>query len=134
MIDLTFNPLYALDLHDDVFCNYDLTLYQFLGKDPVRAFYLGMYMKQWFKELDQERQYLYSKQLRHNHEDITKYQKQIQFWSERFSDDEEIDMFEFAEYLLNNMFWEEKTEETDKVKLALFLGSKIENPPKLSEK
>ena len=43
-------------------------------------------------------------------------------------------MFEFAEYLLNNMFWEEKTEETDKVKLALFLGSKIENPPKLSEK
>ena len=34
-------------------------------------------------------------------------------------------MAELAEFVINNMFWEEKTEELDKVKLAFFFGDAI---------
>ncbi len=34
-------------------------------------------------------------------------------------------MVELAEYIINNMFWEEKTEELDRVKLAFFFGDTI---------
>lgn len=124
MVNLEFDELFILDLRDDVYGNYTLKLYEFLGKDVKRAFYFGSFVKIWFPKLDQERQLLYSKQLRHSHEGLEKYSEQIKFWTDRFSDEEEVDGIQLSEYILNNMFWDEKTEDKDKIKLALFLGSK----------
>lgn len=123
MITLQINDKYIPDLHDDVFGNYKLKLYQFLENDPVRAFYFGACIKKWFSELNQERQLLYSKELRHSSDNLEKYKEQIKFWTEKFSDEEEINMIEFSEYLLNNMFYDD---ESDIINLALFLGSKTD--------
>lgn len=103
--------------------NYDLDLYEFIGSDPVKAFYLGVNIKDWFQKLEKEQKYLYSKQVRHNKEDLEKYQNQVQFWLDKQHDnEEEVNVCEMAEYVLNNMFWEEKTEELDRVKMAFFFG------------
>ena len=120
MISLKVNSKFLLDLRDDVFGNYDLKLYQFINNDPVIAFYFGIFIKKWFNELDQERQLLYSKALRHCDDDLDKYKPQIEFWSKKYSNNEEIDLVDlvdFSEYLLNNMFLDK---ESDIINLALF--------------
>lgn len=125
MIDLKVDNKYLGDLHDDVFCNYTEHLYKFLNNDPVKAFYFGSLIKKWFKDLDQDRQMLYSKELRHCDDDLEKYKEQTLFWSNKYSDSEEIDLVDFSEYLLNNMFWDK---ESDIINMALFLGSKVKIP------
>lgn len=110
--------------------NYDWDLYEFIGSDPVKAFYLGIFIKEWFQKLEKEQKYLYSKQVRHNKEDLEKYENQMKFWINKHqgnaSDEEEVDVYRLAEYVLNNMFWEEDTEELDKVKMAFFFGQLVE--------
>ena len=124
MISLSIDKNYIPDLHDDFFGNYDKNLYQFINGDPIRAFYLGMYITEWFKQLSQERQLLYSKQLRHSSDNLNEYTNQVKFWTDKFSNSEEINMIDFSEYLLNNMFW---NNDYDIINMALFLGNKIEN-------
>lgn len=119
-LNLDVNEIYVLDLKDDFIMNKDLDLYQFLGKDPVKAYILGVYIKRWFEELDKEQQYLYSKQLRHIRDDIKDYVDQFQFWCNKAP--ENITAREMFEFVLNNMFWKEETEDLDKVRMALFLG------------
>lgn len=120
-IKLNVNTTYIVDLKEDFAMNDSKDLYQFIDGDPVKAFHLGANVKEWFETLDQKKQYLYSKQLRHNKDDLEKYKEQIKFWAERFSE-EESDLLELSEFILNNMFWDEKNEELDRVKLSLFFG------------
>lgn len=127
MISFAVDSRFVQDLEDDFVINENLDLYEFIGKDPVRAFYLGLNINKWFKDIDKKQRYLYSKQARHNNDDLRKYSDQIGFWSKKFSGNGEIDMVELAEFILNNMFWEEKTEDIDKVKLAFFFGDTIYN-------
>lgn len=126
MISFAVDPRYIQDLEDDFIMNEDLTLYEFIGKDPVKAFYLGYNITEWFKYIDRKQKYLYSKQARHNKDDLEKYQSQIEFWSKKYiSPEPDIDMVLLAEFIINNMFWEEETEDLDKVKLAFFFGDII---------
>lgn len=125
MISFAVDPRFIQDLEDDFMVNEDLTLYEFIGKDPVRAFYLGHNITKWFKDIDRKQRYLYSKQARHNNDDLEKYQNQIEFWSKKFPKKGEVSMAELAEFIINNMFWEEKTEDLDRVKLAFFFGDTI---------
>ena len=127
MIDLGVDKKYIGDLHDDVFGNYEDSLYKFLNNDPVRAFYFGSLIKKWFNDLDQSRQLLYSKGLRHCGDDLAKYTEQTKFWLDKFTkdDEEDIDTIEFSEFLLNNMFWDN---ESDIINMALFLGGKVTIP------
>lgn len=125
MISFAVDPRFVQDLEDDFMVNEDLTLYEFIGKDPVRAFYLGHNITKWFKDIDRKQRYLYSKQARHNNDDLEKYQDQIEFWSKKFPKEGEVSMAELAEFIINNMFWEEKTEDLDRVKLAFFFGDTI---------
>lgn len=126
MISFAVDPRYTQDLEDDFAVNEDLTLYEFIGKDPVRAFYLGYNIAEWFKFIDKKQKYLYSKQARHNKDDLEKYQSQIEFWSNKYKSPEpEINMAALAEFIFNNMFWDEKTEDMDKIKLAFFFGDTI---------
>ena len=126
---------YAPDLEDDFIMNETETLYEFIGKDPVKAFYLGYYIQDWFGYLDKKQKYLYSKLVRHNKDDLEKYLPQIDFWTKKFKpSSEEVDMVELAEYIINNMFWEEKTEDLDRVKLAFFFGDTIATKKKEDEK
>lgn len=142
MISFAVDPRFIQDLEDDFMVNEDLTLYEFIGKDPVKAFYLGYNLTKWFKNIDRKQRYLYSKQARHNKDDLKKYQSQIEFWTKKFPKNGEISMTELAEFIMNNMFWEEKTEDLDKVKLAFFFGDAIStakqqeesNPPESDEK
>lgn len=121
MVNLDVDKNYILDLHDDFFGNYSKGLYQFIDGDPVTAFYLGMNVNEWFKDLGQERQLLYSKQLRHSGDNLSKYTKQIEFWYNKFPKDNQIDVIKLSEYILNNMFWEQ---DSDIINMALFLGAK----------
>lgn len=125
MISFAVDTRFVQDLEDDFMVNEDLTLYEFIGKDPVKAFYLGLYMPKWFKGIDRKQRYLYSKQARHNKDDLEKYSDQMEFWSKKFPKTGEIEMIELAEYIINNMFWEEKTEEMDRIKMAFFFGDAI---------
>ena len=106
--------------------NEDLTLYEFIDNDPVKAFYLGYNITEWFKYIDKKQKYLYSKQARHNKDDLEKYQNQIEFWANKYKSPEpEVNMAALAEFIINNMFWEEETEDLDRVKLAFFFGDTI---------
>lgn len=126
MISFSVDPRYIQDLEDDFVMNEDLTLYEFIGKDPIKAFYLGYNIAKWFKYLDKRQKYLYSKKIRHNKDDLEKYQKQIEFWANRYvSPEPKINMAMLAEYIINNMFWEEETEDLDRIKLAFFFGETI---------
>lgn len=105
--------------------NFSKKLYEFLGKDPVKAFHLGIYITKWFKFLDKKQMYLHSKLLRHNREDVEPYIDQMKYWTEKFphiSKDDQIDVIKLSEYVFNNIIWNPGTEESDQVKVALFLG------------
>lgn len=134
MISFAVDPRFIQDLEDDFMVNEDLTLYEFIGKDPVRAFYLGHNITKWFKDINRNQRYLYSKQARHNNDDLEKYQVQIEYWTKKFPKVGEISMVELAEFIINNMFWEEKTEELDRVKLAFFFGDTIAKAQEQEEK
>lgn len=121
-IKLAVSPIYILDLRDDIVMNFTKDLYQFIDGDPVKAFHVGMNIKEWFDALEPKQQYLYSKQLRHNKDSLDKYIEQMKFWTDKFPDEEETDLLCLSEYILNNMFWDEKSEELDRVKMAIFLG------------
>lgn len=125
MISFAVDPRFVEDLEDDFVMNETLTLYEFINNDPVKAFYLGIYLDKWFKKINKNQRYLYSKQARHNNDDIRKYDKQIEFWQKKFPEEGEVDLAEVAEYIINNIFWEEKTEDLDRVKMAFFLGDII---------
>lgn len=125
MIKLAVDPVYILDLKDDIAMNFTDDLYQFIDGDPVRAFHVGMNIKKWFEELEPKQQYLYSKQLRHNKDFLDRYMEQMKFWTDKFPDEEETDLLCLSEYILNNMFWDEETEELDRVKMALFFGQSV---------
>lgn len=134
MISFAVDPHFVQDLEDDFMVNEDLTLYEFIGKDPIRAFYLGHNITKWFKDIDRKQRYLYSKQARHNNDDLEKYQVQIEYWTQKFPKEGDISMVELAEFIINNMFWEEKTEELDRVKLAFFFGDTIAKAQEQDEK
>lgn len=124
-IKLAVSPIYILDLKDDITMNFTKDLYQFIDGDPVKAFHVGMNIKKWFEELEPKQQYLYSKQLRHNKDFLDRYMEQMKFWTDKFPDEEETDLLCLSEYILNNMFWDEETEELDRVKMALFFGQSV---------
>ena len=125
MIKLAVSPIYILDLKDDITMNFTKDLYQFIDGDPVKAFHVGMNIKEWFDSLEPRQQYLYSKQLRHNKDFLDRYIEQMKFWTDKFPDEEETDLLCLSEYILNNMFWDEETEELDRVKMALFFGQSV---------
>ena len=126
MISFTVNPLFVLDLRDDFLMNNSKKLYEFIGKDPIRAFYLGIYISKWFDLLDRKQQYLYSKFLRHNQEEIKSYMDQLKHWTDEYpnatEDSKKVNMIELSEYVFNNTIWDINNEEDDQVKVALFLG------------
>lgn len=125
-MDYSITEYELLDLKEDFCMNKEKDLYEFIDDDPLKAFYLGMYIKQWFELIDKEQQYLYSKQVRHSKEQIENYLPQLKFWSSKFMEGKEdegnaADMFV---YILNNMFWE--NEKKDPAKLAFYLGTCLE--------
>lgn len=126
MIDFEVGEIFILDLKDDFVMNTEYDLYEFINGDPITAFWLGYHIKEWFEKIEPEQQYLYSKQIRHNREDLEKYLDQIKFWTNKYdSEGKEVELQKLSEYIMNNMFWDEKTEELDKVKLAFFFGQNI---------
>lgn len=124
MINLEVSNIYIDDLSDDFLMNETLNLYEFIDNDPVKAFYLGVKIGEWFEKLEPKQKYLYSKQVRHNNEDISKYDKQIKFWTDKFGKDE-CDLIELSEYIINNMIYDPETENSDKIKLSFFFGQCI---------
>lgn len=116
--------LFILDLRDDFVMNETQTLYEFLGKDYVKAFHLGMRIAHWFSLLDKKQQYLYTKPMRHNKEEIEEYKDQIKFWIFKFpKESENVNVLELSEFVFENLIWNPDTEDIDKVKVALFLGT-----------
>lgn len=105
--------------------NEDLTLYEFIGNDPIKAFYLGLNIQKWYQDIDRKQRYLYSKKARHNKDDIEKYLPQLEFWTKQYHKEGEVDMVELSEYIMNNIFWDKDTEDRDKVKMAFFFGNVI---------
>lgn len=130
MISLSVDSRYIADLEDDFVMNEDLTLYEFIGNDPVKAFYLGYKITKWFEYLDKSQKYLYSKEARHNRDSLEKYQEQINFWTSKYKSSGEVDLICLSEYIINNMFYDEETEDLDRVKLAFFFGDIIASKEK----
>lgn len=136
MVSFTVDNLFVLDLRDDFIMNDKLKLYQFVDKDPVKAFHLGIHISKWFDLLDKKQQYLHSKSIRHNQEDIESYREQMRYWAQKFpcaSEDEQINVIELSEYIFNNLIWNDSTEEEDRIKIALFLGMVANKNAEVSE-
>ena len=127
MINFEVDNRYIEDLHDDFVMNESCTLYEFIGKDPVRAFYLGFNITKWFEELEKSQKYLYSKLARHNSDDLEKYKEQIEFWTTKYPEEGEVNLMDLASFIINNMFWDEKTGDLDRVKMAFFFGETIKS-------
>jgi hypothetical protein len=116
------SQIFIDDLKDDFIMNHKLNLYEFIGGDVVKAFYLGLNIREWMQFLDKEQQYLHVKLLRHNKEGLDKYQSQIIYWINKYPK-EEAKADNILTYLLNNMmFWDREKETEDMVRLALFFG------------
>ena len=125
MIDLTVTKDFIYDLKDDFTMNDKKDLYQFIDGDLVKAFYLGINIDDWFQDLPNEKKYLYSKQIRHNKDNLEKYQKQLEFWTSKFpSKTDKIDLVDLSEYILNNMIYEDNS---DEINLAFSLGKLVNN-------
>ena len=125
MIDLTVTKDFIYDLKDDFTMNDKKDLYQFINGDLVKAFYLGINIDDWFQDLPNEKKYLYSKQIRHNKDNLEKYQKQLEFWTSKFpSKTDKIDLVDLSEYILNNMIYEDNS---DEINLAFSLGKLVNN-------
>lgn len=125
MIDLTVTKDFIYDLKDDFTMNDKKDLYQFIDGDLVKAFYLGINIDDWFQDLPNEKKYLYSKQIRHNKDNLEKYQKQLEFWTNKFpSKTDKIDLVDLSEYILNNMIYEDNS---DEINLAFSLGKLVNN-------
>ena len=125
MIDLTVTKDFIYDLKDDFTMKDKKDLYQFIDGDLVKAFYLGINIDDWFQDLPNEKKYLYSKQIRHNKDNLEKYQKQLEFWTNKFpSKTDKIDLVALSEYILNNMIYEDNS---DEINLAFSLGKLVNN-------
>lgn len=130
MIDLTVTKDFIYDLKDDFTMNDKKDLYQFIDGDLVKAFYLGINIDDWFQDLPNEKKYLYSKQIRHNKDNLEKYQKQLEFWTSKFpSKTDKIDLVDLSEYILNNMIYEDNS---DEINLAFSLGKLVNNDSRKS--
>lgn len=130
MIDLTVTKDFIYDLKDDFTMNDKKDLYQFINGDLVKAFYLGINIDDWFQDLPNEKKYLYSKQIRHNKDNLEKYQKQLEFWTNKFpSKTDKIDLVDLSEYILNNMIYEDNS---DEINLAFSLGKLVNNDSRKS--
>lgn len=130
MIDLTVTKDFIYDLKDDFTMNDKKDLYQFINGDLVKAFYLGINIDDWFQDLPNEKKYLYSKQIRHNKDNLEKYQKQLEFWTSKFpSKTDKIDLVDLSEYILNNMIYEDNS---DEINLAFSLGKLVNNDSRKS--
>lgn len=130
MIDLTVTKDFIYDLKDDFIMNDKKDLYQFINGDLVKAFYLGINIDDWFQDLPNEKKYLYSKQIRHNKDNLEKYQKQLEFWTSKFpSKTDKIDLVDLSEYILNNMIYEDNS---DEINLAFSLGKLVNNDSRKS--
>ncbi len=135
MISFVVDPYYTQDLRDDVIMNEEKKMYDFIGNDPVKAFYLGYNLEEWFPELEKDQKYLYSKDARHNKDDLEKYQNQIDYWIKQYSKPEdEVNLCQLAEYVMNNMIYDPDTEKSDTIKLAFFFGNLIQKQCKKIEK
>lgn len=119
MINLKVDKYYELDLYEDVIMNKDKKLYQFLDNDPVKSYYFGKNIKSWKNSLNDRQVYLYSKDLRRVDINIEKYIKQIKFWGSKLDPEEVVDIIEFHQYLLNNMFY---SKDEDVLLVAIYLG------------
>jgi hypothetical protein len=121
-MNLQVSNIYVMDLRDDFLMNYDKGLYDFIDGDIVKAFYIGMYIDGWFKELERKQQYLHSKLLRHNTEGLDEYLSQIKYWTKEYPATTNVDALDLSEYLMNNIVWREDHEDEDKIRVAIFLG------------
>lgn len=119
MINLKVDKYYELDLYEDVIMNEDKKLYQFLDNDPVKSYYFGKNIKSWKDSLSDKQVYLYSKDLRRVDINIEKYIKQIKFWGSKLDPEEVVNIIEFHQYLLNNMFY---SKDEDVLLVAIYLG------------
>jgi hypothetical protein len=108
---------YIADLHDDFFMNKNKDLYQFINDDLTTAFFLGVNVETWFKEIDKEQQYLVSKQIRHNKDFVVPYEEQINYWIQHYRGEDNV--YKLAKYVIENLFY---TSEEDKVKIAFYFG------------
>ena len=119
MINLKVDKYYELDLYEDVIMNEDKKLYQFLDNDPVKSYYFGKNIKSWKDSLNDKQVYLYSKDLRRVDINIEKYIEQIKFWGSKLDPEEVVNIIEFHQYLLNNMFY---LKDEDVLLVAIYLG------------
>lgn len=119
MINLKVDKYYELDLYEDVIMNEDKKLYQFLDNDPVKSYYFGKNIKSWKDSLNDRQVYLYSKDLRRVDINIEKYIEQIKFWGSKLDPEEVVNIIEFHQYLLNNMFY---LKDEDVLLVAIYLG------------
>ena len=83
-IDLNVKISYIQDLLDDVLDNKFEHLYEFIGKDVVRAFYFGFYFEEWKGLMEPPQVRLYSREMRHLTDKLENYSNQINFWNGKY--------------------------------------------------
>lgn len=121
MIDLNkVSNIYIQDLLDDMLDNDSKHLYQFVGHDCKKAFFLTMYIEEWQSYLEPFQMRLYSREIRHAPLELEPYQKQFDYWSSKYyndNKDKEVLITDYPQYILNN--WISTSDEDPKVKINL---------------
>lgn len=133
MINLNVNCSYIEDLFDDVCDNTSEHLYAFIGNDPVKAFYFAMNIKDWASKLAGWQVRLYSRELRHVHEEIENLYPQIKFWQNKYMElfeGKDVTLIHFPTYVLNNIIVDN---DKDLIRVSLMLGANTADTKKRLE-
>lgn len=94
----------------------EFSIYTFINDDIKRAFYLGYFINEW----DLWIPFKVRKELRHLHEDIIKYNPQLEWLNSKCLDTDS--MLDYVKYILDNIIIESHR---DLTKVAISLGNHL---------
>lgn len=125
---IKYDELLTEDLFDDL--EYlgkdrnDFSINILIGKSPLKAFIFGYHYDDWKTKLWIP--ISIRKKMRHLHEEINQYLPQIQWLNDKIKMEEgiEVDVVEYTNYLLDNMFIDN---ENDLLNLAMGIGRVLKN-------
>lgn len=113
------DDIFIADLKDDFELagkdNEEFSLYSFIDNDLEKAFWLGYCINDWKESIWIP--FKMRKQIRHIHEDLEKYNPQLNWLNSKCS--KGLPMIDYANYLLDNIITESYS---DLIKISFMIG------------
>lgn len=117
--------VYVENLLDDMLDNTERHLYEFVGGDYCKAFFITLNFQDWEKYLEPYQVRLYSREIRNAPELFTPYESQYNYWSKKYYEtnkNKQVLITDFPQYVLSNWIPSKNEDKKVKVTLAIVLA------------